>query len=148
MKTSISFLSIICLSFLFACSKSSNQTATNSHSNKVEFKEGSVTIPLKECKNISFGSDQLKLCLDSVSDSRCPSNVICVWSGTAIASLSFTKNGQVYPVTLAIPPFGSYQEKIKVAGYTITLLDVTPYPVAPPYSIPIEPTKAEIKISN
>jgi len=148
MKTSISFLSIICLSLLLSCSKLKSEKTKNTTSNKSEFREQSFTLSLNECKNISFNSDEIRLCLDSLSDSRCPTNATCVWAGTAIARFSFTKNEQTYPIVLATLPFLSYQQKTTVAGYTITLINVLPYPVVPPLG-PLEPpTKAEIKISN
>jgi len=132
------------------CTKSSNRVDSNSPSGKTELKEETVSLALKGCSSISFNNDHLTLCLDSVSDSRCPLNVVCAWAGTAIATLKFTKNEQVYPVTLAIPEFASYQQKITVAGYTIKLINVTPYPIAPPFPnpSPIEPAKVEIEISN
>ncbi len=139
---------IISLGFLIACSKSATETRKNSDSAKTEPQEASFTLSLRDCKNISFGNDQLVLCLDSLSDSRCPMNANCVWAGTAIARFSFTKNEQVYPIALATLPFASYQQKIIVAGYTITLINVLPYPIVPPGG-PIEPpTKAEVRISN
>jgi hypothetical protein len=148
MKTTICLFSIICLGLLSACSKSFNQSARHSVSSKTGFKKEAITVSLKKCKTIFFGNDPLKLCLDSVSDSRCPANAVCIWSGTAIAHLLFTKNEQVYPVTLAVPAFAPYQEKITLVGYTIKLIKVNPYPVLPPYPTPIESKKAEIEVSN
>lgn len=147
MKTTIYLFPLICLSFLLACSKKANDTAKTSHTSEIELKEDSLDLSLKECKNISFGDDQLQVCLDSLSDSRCPMNANCVWAGTAIAWLSFTKNGQKYIVALATLPFDSYKQKMTMAGYTISLINVLPYPYVPS-SGPIEPpTKAIIKIT-
>jgi hypothetical protein len=116
---------VFLLSILFACTKSVNENILSKSS---EWQEKTLTIDLNKCGNINFGPDQLTLCLDSVSDFRCPINANCIWGGTAIARFTFTKNGQQYPVVLAIPPFASYQQEIKVANYTLKLINVSPYP--------------------
>jgi hypothetical protein len=145
MKIIIFLISVISLNLLPACSKQGIHSAKNP--TKGEPKDVSVIVSLKGCKSISFNDDQLKLCVDSISDSRCPSNVVCVWAGTAIVRFTFTNNGNEHPVVLAIPPFESFTQQIKVAGYTLTLINVSPYPVASP-GTPVEVKKAEVKISN
>jgi len=126
MKKVFGIISIISLGLLFACSKPVN----DDHASKTsEWQEKKVTIDLNECENMIFGTDHLKICLDSVADSRCPLDVVCIWEGRAIAKFTFIKNGQSYPITLTIPGFASYSQEISVAGYTIRLINVLPYPV-------------------
>jgi hypothetical protein len=60
------------------------------------------------------------------SESRCPSDVQCVWAGNAIVSLSLASSGiasgSATLNTTLDPKFTDY------AGYRITLLGLKPYP--------------------
>jgi hypothetical protein len=146
MKLIIGCCLLICLNILSACSKTTCDT--DAKPDVPEFKDQLLTFSVSDqCKDFVFGNDHLKLCLDSASDSRCPEDVICIWSGVVITRFSFTKNGQVYPVNLALPQFASYSQETSVAGYTFKLISVSPYPrvnnPAPP-----EETKIKIEIRN
>jgi hypothetical protein len=143
MKRVFGLISLVSMSLLFACTKPANDHPSDSG----EWKEITLTIDLNECENITFGNDELTLCLDSVADSRCPINANCIWSGTAITRFSFTKNDQSFPVVLATPPFASYQQQVSIAGYTIKLINVLPYPELGP-SAPANQIKAKIEIKN
>ena len=74
-----------------------------------------------------------------VEDSRCPADVMCAWSGRAVVALQVTAGGEVQTVKLG----GFTDDKgilrpqqpeldttvtVAVAGYTVELLAVTPYP--------------------
>lgn len=69
----------------------------------------------------------LRIRFNTVSnESRCPSDVQCVWAGNAIVSLTLTSSGnQSGSATLNTtldPKFADY------AGYRITLVSLKPYP--------------------
>jgi hypothetical protein len=122
----LNLILLITISFTIACSKSEDDG--NSVAAKQAFSEKNLTIGLYKCETFTFGDDQLSLCVDSIADSRCPANVNCIWGGTAITKFTFTKNGQDNHIALAIPAFASYQQQITIAGYTIQLIDVYPFP--------------------
>jgi len=79
-----------------------------------------------------------------VEDSRCPKDVFCAWSGRAMAALSVgaaDKEAQMVEVggftddDGSLQPQGQISASAGVAGYTVELLAVTPYPAkadAPP----------------
>ena len=63
------------------------------------------------------------------SDSRCPAMVECVWTGDAAVAIGVSLGmGPSYPDTLHtnLDP-----KSVPFGGYTITLLQLTPYPQAP-----------------
>ncbi len=63
------------------------------------------------------------------SDSRCPMNADCVWVGdAAVAIVTSSGTGPSYADTVhtALDPKG-----VARWGYSITLVELTPYPVAP-----------------
>lgn len=62
-----------------------------------------------------------------LADSRCPSDVVCIWQGEGKVELSLTMgDGPTIPVELNTngPQTTTY------GGYTITLLGLDPYPVS------------------
>ena len=81
-------------------------------------------------------SSELKMTLLDVEDSRCPSDVQCVWEGTVTAKISLERGVQdlgIYNISLAM-----IEEKEQTFdGYYIRLTNVEPYPES---TNPIEPT--------
>lgn len=74
-----------------------------------------------------FPSQNLSIKLLEISqDSRCPSDVQCIWQGEAVLSLSIQKNDsqQIFSLSTVNSPFKN------VFGYNITLLSVEPYPIS------------------
>lgn len=67
-----------------------------------------------------------------VSDSRCPANVMCPWAGNAAVHIRASGAGTADTVINDnIEP-----RAIVVAGYTITLVGLTPYPGSGDQSAP------------
>ena len=63
------------------------------------------------------------------ADSRCPTTVVCVWSGDGAAEIAYgIGEGPSYPDTLhtTLEP-----RSVRFDGYAITLLDLMPYPYSP-----------------
>jgi hypothetical protein len=141
----LNLILLITISSSIACSKSGDDG--NPMAAKQAFSEKSLTIDLNKCEAFRFGDDQLSLCVDSIADSRCPVNVNCIWGGTAIVKFTFTKNGQVNHIALAIPAFASYQQQITIAGYTIQLINVYPFPETGVTALAHE-RKVKIEIRN
>jgi hypothetical protein len=82
---------------------------------------------LNTCTSKAFDGQVITICFNSVTDSRCPSDAVCVWSGVAIAKFTLTKNHISYPFILAtLPTFGP--SDTTVAGYKFHLVNILPYP--------------------
>lgn len=71
---------LLCLCFV-ACRKAINTTSNTGNP---------ATVKLGECVNVLRSNETIKLCLDSLNDSRCPINVECIWAGVAIVKLKVT----------------------------------------------------------
>jgi hypothetical protein len=83
------------------------------------------TLPIDQTINLEDGGS---ITFDGVSeDSRCPSDVQCVWAGQVIADLTVTgPQGQSGQVSLTL--MGGQSDPVITGDYTITLLAVDPYP--------------------
>jgi len=93
---------------------------------------------------IYFESQNLSIKFADVSqDSRCPSDVQCVWQGEVVLSLLMQKNDsqQTFSLSSVNSPFKN------IFGYNITLISVEPYPAS---NIQIDKTDyvAEFNISK
>lgn len=73
--------------------------------------------------------DGLRIKFETVrSDSRCPTDAVCVWAGEAIVALSVTAaTAGTETRELKTTPGGS---AVTYADYTISLTGLTPYPRA------------------
>jgi len=121
---------------LFSCSKS-----IVSHDPAILY--------LNDCNEYENESELVSLCFENVvSDSRCPTGVVCVWEGTAVANFTFKKDNTSYPITLStlkMPP--QYTKDTIVAGYKIEFLNLHPYPRQ--HSTPSAGTiKDEVKVTR
>ena len=96
----------------------------------------------------SIDSD-LTMTLLEVEDSRCPSDVVCVWQGTVTAKVQLQKGGQDLGV-YAIPMETIEDNEQTFEGYYIRLTNVDPYPEsispidAPDYSLTFFVSSAEV----
>jgi hypothetical protein len=62
-------------------------------------------------------------------DSRCPSDVVCIWEGQTSAELRVKKGADVSDMNLTIRGSGGGMLNAKnFEGYTVTLTKVDPYP--------------------
>ncbi len=69
--------------------------------------------------------NSLKIEIINIQDSRCPSDVVCVWQGEARVEIKL-KESQTYSTVLS-----TYDNQIDTLGdYSIELIDVQPYPVS------------------
>lgn len=81
-----------------------------------------IELSLKDCVDVS--NQEFSVCFDSVlSDSRCPIDAVCVWAGEANARFKIVpKNGDSFFTDLKIG------QEATVLGFTVTFIDLTPFP--------------------
>ncbi|MCC5631512.1 hypothetical protein LC613_27585 [Nostoc sphaeroides CHAB 2801] len=85
---------------------------------------------LKYGKTAYLPSENIEIKFSKViEDSRCPTNVTCIWQGQVIIELDIIKNDlQVSTLMLTLIP-GSDSLPIQFLGkYSVTLREVSPYP--------------------
>ncbi|MGH9873652.1 MAG: hypothetical protein ACRD9S_14480 [Pyrinomonadaceae bacterium] len=62
------------------------------------------------------------------NDSRCPSDVTCVWAGNAAVRLQLGTGRGSKTVTLNTSKSSSFAGEIEYQGYTVKLIGLSPYP--------------------
>ena len=83
--------------------------------------------------------NNLILRMDSVlGDSRCPSNVVCVWEGNAEVRFLFTVDSIQTGFTLNTNGGGKFNADTVISGYEIKLLKLSPYPQDPGEILQVE----------
>ncbi len=66
-----------------------------------------------------------------LSDSRCPTDVTCVWEGESSVKINFKVDGTNTPLTLSTHErMGQGPQADTLGNYIIRLLEVNPYPVS------------------
>jgi hypothetical protein len=71
-------------------------------------------------------SDNLNFIIEKVSDSRCPTGVICIWAGNVVLSFKIIQNTS--QVDTMICDSYCHNNPFNLTGYTWEILEVTPYP--------------------
>jgi hypothetical protein len=85
-----------------------------------------VELPDRDC--LFSSENQFYICLDSVlSDSRCPSDVYCIWAGNAQVRFRFEKLNEKPIFFNLITDSKSASEAI-IDRYKISLIRLSPYP--------------------
>lgn len=90
---------------------------------------------IKYKQSITFGTEPMSLKFnDLLSESRCPSNVVCVWQGEALLSFKVFKPG-TYESNVRIKIDGyvgktntDAHKFVDTLGYRFTLIQLDPYP--------------------
>lgn len=107
--------------------------------------EGTSTLPLNDTIEIAnFDTkynyeNQISIRMDSVlSDSRCPSNVICVWEGNAEVRFIFTEENLQTGFVLNTHGGSKFNTDTIISGYQIRLLNLSPYPEEPGEILQVE----------
>jgi hypothetical protein len=93
---------------------------------------------LRVGENVNIKPYNLQLCFDSVlSDSRCPTGVVCFWEGEAKIKLWLMKSGSHKIFTnLTISGYVEINDSLRhqyvdTLGYRIKLMQLDPYPCHP-----------------
>lgn len=110
----IIILSTLVFLFVFSC--------VNSFAEEHSHYESSFNLTLNQ--TVDFDSGNFKVTLESISeDSRCPSDVTCVWEGRFTGEFLLVSKNFSESTTLS-----SNSEKLVWNGYTVKINDVSPYP--------------------
>lgn len=86
-----------------------------------------ATVPLGQ--TVAVGKTGLSVSFDRVeSDSRCPINARCVWSGVAIVDVTVKNSkGGTKPLKLSTVNFEAYNKVEKAFGKDFELVDLLPH---------------------
>ena len=99
-------------------------TSTSSFGETIHTLDFPIALKVGETANID---SELEMTLLDIEDSRCPSDVTCIWQGTVTAKISLEKGARdlgVYNISMDMG------ENKMFDGYYIRLTNVEPYPVS------------------
>lgn len=102
---------------------------------------------LKKGETVCTANDEVCIQFQKVaSDSRCPSNAMCIWQGVAEVNLVLKYNKTDYPFTLHTTDHFNYRTDTVLQGYIIKLEQLNPYPDGRP----IDPREyiVQLKVSK
>jgi hypothetical protein len=121
------YCSVIIIGMIFfSCKKETTEQTEKATAVTNEF-----SVNLGSCISATnVANTNFKICYDSlISESRCPSDVVCVWAGVALVKLSFMQNNITVPFKLSTLG-GSYfsPKDTTINGVNIKLVNVLPYP--------------------
>ena len=86
------------------------------------------TVPLHQC---SVKSPTPYICFDSLlTDSRCPTGLVCVWSGTALIKVTFNEPAASHTFVMSLKgsPSLNFASDTIINGYKIEFVKLDPYP--------------------
>jgi hypothetical protein len=116
--------SFILLLALSNCSKNSELTGDSSFS-----LNDTLQLPIN--KSAINNENQLTVRIDSVlNDSRCPSDVVCVWEGNAAVRFILNNDGEETKFVLNTHGGDNFRKDTIIVGYSIQFVNLKPYPVS------------------
>ncbi|MGH9933325.1 MAG: hypothetical protein ACREA9_29425 [Pyrinomonadaceae bacterium] len=84
---------------------------------------------LKAGQEVTLKGARLRIKFAAVeNDSRCPSDVTCVWAGNAAVQLQLSAGRGSKTVTLNTSKSPSFVGESEYRGYKVKLVDLSPYP--------------------
>ncbi|MBK8390057.1 MAG: hypothetical protein IPL23_12565 [Saprospiraceae bacterium] len=110
------FLSLSMLTLFIACSGTDD--CENDAMKLTRFEKG-----INYCLN-----DELSFTMEDLKDSRCPTQVMCVWAGEVVIDVQF--DGSTVQDT-SFTYQKNIQEKFTYQGYEFVIDSITPFPVVP-----------------
>lgn len=115
-------------------SLNTNNKSNFNKTNDISTVNAGLNIPftLKINQTAVITTENLKIkFLNVTEDSRCPSDVQCVWSGQAKVQINIVNNDRNVG-TFNLTKRTGYEELsiLKIDGYSITLEQVDPYPIS------------------
>jgi hypothetical protein len=114
---------VVC-SLLLGCSTAMLNFTDNQNTARVG-KEFS----LKLGQQLKLDGEDLKVKFTGVpQDSRCPTNVNCVWAGNAEVALEWTHDKCTTPITLNTHSSAAASDEAKVGAFRVKLIKLEPYP--------------------
>ena len=126
LQTRMASLAMSCL-VVFA---SSGLLAANPHSNTaLESVRPGREFKLKVGRQVTVKGTKLRIRFVTVeNDSRCPSDVTCVWAGNAAVRLQLGTGKGSKTVTLNTSKSPSFVGETEYHGYKVKLVELGPYP--------------------
>ncbi|HTJ51641.1 MAG TPA: hypothetical protein VL443_19410 [Cyclobacteriaceae bacterium] len=124
-------LTAILLIIATACSTDDDANKDVSAVSRFNFGQ-SIEVKSNSLARVAFfsGIQSIDIQVTSIGDSRCPSDVVCIWEGEA--NVTFKINGIDQPVTLCTWNRSycnnPYEFTVDKVHYKLTLKDVIPYP--------------------
>jgi hypothetical protein len=118
MNKFIQLITALILTVLIACQKE-NTTDTNTTSPRSVVLTDTLTLKMSE----TVFSGNFSIRLDSAQDSRCPTDVDCIWAGSVMAKLTIQNNMESQIVRLYNQP--KFDTAI-IFNKTIRFLSVSP----------------------
>ncbi len=80
-------------------------------------------------QQVTFKGKRLRIKFVAVeNDSRCPSDVTCVWAGNATVRLQLSNGRSTRTLTLNTSGNSPFVRETEYQGYKVTLVDLSPYP--------------------
>lgn len=136
MKTSLLYFTVLTILLFISCDR---QEISNTFTLGIE----------KSFKiNGEYRSDDnsVKFEITAINDSRCPSDVECIWAGKADVSIDVTSpvSGSLVLSTLNN---NIYKSTDTLGNYSFQLIDVSPYPVSTE-TINLEDYEVSLKIEK
>ena len=117
MKTSFSLFALVLLTSAFSCDES-----------RVKIDPFDLGAPFLLRPGFQYDCSECDVSVSFtkvISDSRCPSDAICVWAGMAVVELSVEIEGASHTILLAT---AGENNRIALGGYLFSLGEVSPYP--------------------
>jgi hypothetical protein len=101
---------------------------SDSNDASISLKQGqTATVEIKVNESVTINGIHV-LTFNSLTDSRCAEDVQCVWQGVASPKFTLALSGVRTDFQLDTLNYEPYHNFSDVTGYTIKLVDVTPYP--------------------
>jgi hypothetical protein len=124
MKTLSIISALFLLLLLTNCSKNSELTGDSSFNLN-------DTLKLAINKSAINNENQLTINIDSVlSDSRCPSDVVCIWEGNAAVRFLLVNDGKETKFVLNTHGGVNFKSDTIIDKYSIQLVNLEPYPIS------------------
>ena len=137
----IIFPGLFILIILIGCSKNKNKEFSSTLFLNDTVQISPIETLYNYNENISFSLDSI------INDSRCPSNVTCIWEGNAEVKFRFSLNNIETNFTLHTNGGFNFNTDTIIDNYKIELINLYPYPEDPGI-IPQHDYVTEILITN
>jgi len=121
MKKFIFSIALFSFAF-FACDKEPNPTKT------IDLNEA-FTLAINQTAELSTDGMKITL-LDITEDSRCPTNVECIWAGRVVAEFKVEKGDESFIRSLTDNPANdaALSTSFEAFGHLVNFVEATPYP--------------------
>jgi hypothetical protein len=88
-----------------------------------------ATISLKWHETRRLEAANLEVRFESVTDSRCPIDAVCIWEGDGVASFSLKNlsTGEIRNLELHTNQ-GAGSDSVNLAGISVKMLELNPFP--------------------